>query len=190
MTPRASFGRRHDSVADAMGAARGERAHAVRAGVGVRGIDIDVLTGTPSVSAQICRVTDFMPWPRSIDDSDTVNLPLGVGMNQRLAGVAAEVHADGIVDRGDAASAMSGHGQRLLVPKTERKRVAPCEATELRPRRRGRRCGRRWLDRHRRRTIVGGSLLRSRGALRSRLARRRRYRRPAAAAFLCATTSA
>ena len=35
-------------------------------------------TGMPSVSAQICRVTDFSPWPRSIDDSATVNLPVGL----------------------------------------------------------------------------------------------------------------
>src|SRR3954469_10736195 len=48
-------------------------------------------------------------------------------MHQRLAGVAAEIHADRIVDRGDAASAMGCHGQRLLVPKTEEKRVAPCD---------------------------------------------------------------
>src|SRR5712675_1414819 len=47
-------------------------------------------------------------------------------MDQRLAGVAAEIHADGVVDRRDAASAMSCHGQRLLVPKTEEKRVPPC----------------------------------------------------------------
>src|SRR5262249_11901173 len=32
-----------------------------------------------------------------------------VGMNQCLARIAAEIHADGIIDRGDAASAMSGH---------------------------------------------------------------------------------
>src|SRR5882672_4650907 len=48
-------------------------------------------------------------------------------MNQRLAGVAAEIHADGIVDRRNAASAMRCHSQRLLVPKTEEKRVAPCD---------------------------------------------------------------
>src|SRR5436305_10703715 len=48
-------------------------------------------------------------------------------MDQRLAGVAAEIHADGIVDRRHAASAMRCHGQRLLVPKTEENRVAPCE---------------------------------------------------------------
>src|SRR6478735_5251856 len=47
-------------------------------------------------------------------------------MNQRLARVAAEIHADGIVDRRNAASAMRCHGQRLLV-KTEEKRVAPCD---------------------------------------------------------------
>ena len=48
-------------------------------------------------------------------------------MNQRLAGVAAEIHADGVVDRRHAASAMRCHGQRLLLPKTEEKRVAPCD---------------------------------------------------------------
>ena len=35
-------------------------------------------TGTPSVSAQICRVTDFMPCPRSMEESATVNLPVGL----------------------------------------------------------------------------------------------------------------
>ena len=40
----ASFtGGGHDSVADAMGAARGETAHAVRTGVGIGGVDIDIL---------------------------------------------------------------------------------------------------------------------------------------------------
>src|ERR1019366_4332173 len=49
-------------------------------------------------------------------------------MHQRLARIATEVHADGIVDRRDAASAMPGHGQRLLEPNTEENRTAPCEA--------------------------------------------------------------
>ena len=48
-------------------------------------------------------------------------------MHQRLARIAAEIHADGIVDRRDAASAMPGHGQRLLEPNTEENRIAPCE---------------------------------------------------------------
>ena len=47
-------------------------------------------------------------------------------MNQRLARIAAEIHADRIIDGRDAAPAMLGHGQRLLVPKTEEKRGAPC----------------------------------------------------------------
>src|SRR5277367_6112448 len=47
-------------------------------------------------------------------------------MDQRLARIAAEIHADRIVDGGDAASAMLGHDQRLLVPETEEKRAAPC----------------------------------------------------------------
>src|SRR3981189_2783083 len=48
-------------------------------------------------------------------------------MDQRLAGIATEIHADGVVNRRDAASAMRCHGQRLLVPKTEEKRGAPCD---------------------------------------------------------------
>ena len=49
-----------------------------------------------------------------------------VGVDQRLARIATEIHADRIVDGRDAATAMLGHDQRLLVPKTEEKRGAPC----------------------------------------------------------------
>src|SRR3954468_14088947 len=37
--------RRHHGIADAMGAARSERAHAMRAGVGIGGVDVAVLDG-------------------------------------------------------------------------------------------------------------------------------------------------
>ena len=33
----------------------------MRTGVEIGRVDVDVFTGTPSVSAQICRVTDFHP---------------------------------------------------------------------------------------------------------------------------------
>ena len=82
-------------------------------------------TGTPSVSAQICRVTDFMPWPRSIDDSDDRELAGRIGVHDRLARIAAEIHADGIVDRRHAASAMLGHLSASW-PNTDENRVAPC----------------------------------------------------------------
>jgi hypothetical protein len=49
-----------------------------------------------------------------------------VGMDQSLARVAAEIHADRIIDGRDAATAMLGYDQRLLVPKTDEKRGAPC----------------------------------------------------------------
>src|ERR1700740_1558059 len=48
-------------------------------------------------------------------------------MHQRLTGIAAEIHADGIIDRRHAASAMPCHDQRLLEPNTEENRIAPCE---------------------------------------------------------------
>ena len=34
--------------------------------------------GTPIVSAQICAMICFMPWPRSTMDSVTMKLPVGV----------------------------------------------------------------------------------------------------------------
>src|SRR5258707_12812902 len=49
-------------------------------------------------------------------------------MHQRLARIATEIHADGIIDRRDAASAISSHGQRLLEPNTEENRIAPWAA--------------------------------------------------------------
>ena len=58
---------------------------------------------------QICRVTDFMPWPRSIAESDDRELAGRVGVHQRLARIAAEIHADRIVDRRHAFAAMLGH---------------------------------------------------------------------------------
>ena len=44
-----------------------------------------VSTGTPIVSAQICAITVFSPWPRSTLDSVTTKLPVGRRMDQRLA---------------------------------------------------------------------------------------------------------
>ncbi|MET4792526.1 hypothetical protein ABIF64_004704 [Bradyrhizobium japonicum] len=118
--------RGHHRIADAMGAARGEGAHAVRTGVGIRGIDIDVLDG----NAQCLRADLPRHRLHALAEVDRRQrhreLAARVGVNQRLAGIAAEIHADGIVDRRHAASAMPGH-QRLLVPNTEEKRGAPCE---------------------------------------------------------------
>ena len=84
-----------------------------------RQIWADVLRDADDVSLQATRV--------SADSEMQLGreLAAGIGMNQRLAGVAAEIHADGVIDRRDAASAMRCHGQRLL-PKTEENRVAPC----------------------------------------------------------------
>ena len=119
--------RRHHGVADAMGAARGERAHAVRPGVGIGGVDIDVLDGHAE------RLGADLPGHRlhalaEIDRRQRHReLAARIGMHQRLAGIAAEIHADGIIDRRHAASAMPGHAHRLLVPKTEENRVAPCD---------------------------------------------------------------
>ena len=105
--------RRHDDgVADAVRAADGEGAHAVRAGVGVGGVDDDVVVRhAERLGARSARMTVFRPWPRSTLDSVTTKLPVGGGMDERLGRIAAEVHAGRVVDRGDAASAQHRHAQ-------------------------------------------------------------------------------
>jgi len=96
------------------------------AGIGIGGVDIDVFNGHAE------RFRADLPRHRlhALAEVDRRQrhgeLAARVGMHQRLAGIAAEVHADGIIDRCNAASTMPGHSQRLLVPKTEEKRVAPC----------------------------------------------------------------
>ena len=57
-----------------------------------------------------------MPWPRSMEDSATMNLPSGLEWTRGLARIAAEVHADRIVDGGEAAPLADRHRQRLLRP--------------------------------------------------------------------------
>ncbi len=113
-------------VADAMGAAGRKRAHAVRTGVGVSAIHVNVLdrhaeglrTDLPHDRLQALAEIDR----RECDGE----LAGRVRVHQRLARVAAEIHPDRVVNRGHAPSAMPGHGQRLLVPKTEENRVTPC----------------------------------------------------------------
>ena len=118
--------RDHHGVADAMRAARGEAPHAVRAGVGVGGVDVDVLDRhAERLGADLPgdRLHALAEVDRGEGDRE---LAARVGVHQRLARIAAEVHADRVVDGGHAAPAMPGHGQRLRVPKTDENRAAPC----------------------------------------------------------------
>ena len=56
-----------------------KRAHAMRAGIGVGGVDIDVLDRhAERLGADLRASPDFMPWPRSMDDSATMKLPVGL----------------------------------------------------------------------------------------------------------------
>ena len=97
----------------------------MRAGVRIRGVDIDVLDRHAE------RLGADLPRHRfhSLSEIDRRQgdgeFSARVGMNQCLARIAAQIHADRIIDGGDAAPAMLGHDQRLLVPKTEEKRGAP-----------------------------------------------------------------
>ena len=101
--------RRRDRVADAVGAARGEAAHAMRAGVGIGRVDIDVLDRhAERLGADLPRhrLHALAEIDRGQGDGE---LAARIGMDQRLARVAAEIHADWIVDRGHAPSAKLRH---------------------------------------------------------------------------------
>jgi len=98
----------------------------MRPGIRIGGVDIDFLDRhTESFRANLSRHR-FHPLSE-IDRRERDGEFSGrVRMDQRLARITAEIHADRIVDGRDAASAMVRHDQRLLVPKTEEKRRTPC----------------------------------------------------------------
>ena len=88
---------------------RGEAAHAVRAGVAVGGVDVDVLDrDAERLGGDLAG--DGLHALAEVDGGEGDHeLAAGVGVDQRLAGIAAEVHADRVVDRGEAAAAVDGH---------------------------------------------------------------------------------
>ena len=101
--------RGHDGVAHPMGAARGETAHAMGAGVGIGGVDINVLDRHPErLGADLARhrLHALSEIDRGQRDGE---LAARIGMNQRLTRVAAQIHANGIVHRRHAASTKLGH---------------------------------------------------------------------------------
>ena len=97
----------------------------MRAGVGIGGVDIDVLDRHAQRFRADLPGHRFHPLTEVDRRQRDGELPARIGVNQRLTRIAAEIHADRIIDGGDAAPAMLGHDQRLLVPKTEEKRGAP-----------------------------------------------------------------
>ena len=97
----------------------------MRAGIGIGGVDVNVLDGhAQRLGADLPRHR-FHPLAEIDRGQRNGELAAGVGMNQRLAWITAEIHPDRIIDGSDAPPAMFGHDQRLLVPKTEEKRAAP-----------------------------------------------------------------
>ena len=93
----------HDGVADAVRAAAGEGAHAVRPGVGVGGVDHHLVVGHAERlggDLRADRLDALAEIDRGQRDDEAAG---GGGMDQRLAGIAAEIHAGRVVDGGDAA---------------------------------------------------------------------------------------
>jgi hypothetical protein len=106
----AGLERGHDhGIADAVRAARGEGAHVMRAGVAVGGVDIDIGHRDAQRLGGDLAGDGLHPLPEVDGRQRDGELAVRVGVDQRLARVAAEVHADGIVDRREAAAAVQGH---------------------------------------------------------------------------------
>ena len=89
--------RGHDRVAHPVRPARRETAHAMGPGVGIGRIDVDVLDRhAERLRADLARHR-LHPLPEIDRGQRHRELAAWIGMNERLARVAAEVHADGIV---------------------------------------------------------------------------------------------
>ena len=121
--------RHHDGVADAVRAAAGEGAHAMRAGVGVGGVDHDVVVGHAERLGGDLRA-DRLDALAEIDGGQRDDEAAGGrGVDQRLARVAAEIHAGRIVDGGDAAPLQPGHlTPPVVIEDIAAKRGASCLA--------------------------------------------------------------
>ena len=98
--------RRHDDgVADPVRAAAGEGAHAVRPGVGVGGVDDHHLRRYADRFGTDLGHHRSEPLAEIGRGQRNDEIAGGGGMDQRLARIAAEIHAGRVVDRGDAAPA-------------------------------------------------------------------------------------
>ena len=112
------------SVADTVRAARGEGAHAVRAGVAVGRVDVDILDrDAKRFGGNLTRhrLHALAKIDRGESDGE---LAVGIRMHERLGWIGAEIHPDRIVNRGEAAAAVTRH-QCLLKPEREEKRIGP-----------------------------------------------------------------
>ena len=96
-------------IADPVRAAGGEAAHAVGAGVRVGGVDEHVLDRDAERLRADLAHHALHALPEVDGGEADGELAAGIGVHQRLARVPAEVHADGVVDRGDPAPASLRH---------------------------------------------------------------------------------
>ena len=111
-------------VADPVRAARCERAHAVRAGVAVGGVDIDIGHGNAEGLGRDLAGDGLHALAEIDRRQRDGELAVGIGVDERLGRIAAEVHADRIVDCRKSAATVQAH-QRLLKPEIEENRMAP-----------------------------------------------------------------
>ena len=115
------LGRLDDGIAGAVRAARGEGAHAVRAGIGVGGVDDDAVCGHADRFGADLR-HDLLHALAEIDAGKGDHEVAGRRrMDKRLGRIATKVHAGWIVDRSDAASTPDRH---LRLPSC--RRTSPC----------------------------------------------------------------
>jgi hypothetical protein len=98
-----------DGVADAMGPAAGEGSHAVWTGIGVGSVDQNHLQRKPQRLRRALGDDGFQTLPE-IDRRERNDETAGRGgVNQRLRGIATQIHPGRIVDGGKTAPAQPGH---------------------------------------------------------------------------------
>ena len=117
--------RRHHGVPDAVRAARGETPHAMGAGVGIGGVDIDVLDRHAERFGADLPRHRFHALPEIDRGQRHRELAAWVGMNQRLARVAAQGSCR--LDNSSTPCRVreAWPSYRLLAPNTDENRIAP-----------------------------------------------------------------
>ena len=101
-------------VAGAMRSTRGKRSHAMRSGIGVRGVDDHTLGGHAERLGADLRHDRFYSLSQIDAGKRHYEIAGRGGVNQGLCRVAAEIHASRVIDGRDAAATLLGH--RLPFP--------------------------------------------------------------------------
>ena len=96
--------------------------HVMRAGIAIGGVNINVCDWHAECFCSDLARDRLHALPEVDGRKGYREFAVRVGMNQRLARITAEVHADWVIYRCETATAMTWH-QRLLKPESEENRI-------------------------------------------------------------------